>query len=91
MDDSQEQAHLYYASWSEVENLIDDPYGQKEDLTEVDARTLVFLGVDESTGVAENGTAYWALDVTPNGSRKADIEQLHQSKCCRYHRWHCIW
>ncbi|CAO3683016.1 unnamed protein product [Umbelopsis ramanniana] len=79
MDDSQEQAQLYYASGSEVEHLIGDPSGQKEDLTEIDAPTLVFLGVDESNGVAENGTAYWALDVTPNGSRKGDIEQLHQN------------
>jgi hypothetical protein len=90
MDDSQEQAQLYYASWSEVESLIGDPYGQKEDLTEVDAPTLVFLGVDESSGVAENGTAYWALDVTPNGSRKGDLEQLHQSKCSGHHARHCF-
>jgi NAD+ diphosphatase len=80
IDDSQEQSQLYYGTWSEVENLVGDPYGQKEDLTDVDTPALVFLGIDESDGIAENGIAYWALDVTPVGPRKVQFEQLHQSK-----------
>lgn len=79
LDDSKEQTQLYHASWSEVEAFVGDPYGSQDDFTNADAQALVFLGIDESNGMAENGVAYWALDVTPAGPRKPELEELHSS------------
>lgn len=79
LDDSKEQAQLYHASWSEVETFVVDPYGKPDDFENADAPALVFLGIDETTGPAENGIAYWALDVTPVGAQKGQLEELHSS------------
>jgi hypothetical protein len=65
---------MYFGTWDEVQDIVGDPFN--DDATAKDSPTLVFLGIDETNGVAESGVAYWALDVTPAGERKSRLEQL---------------
>lgn len=74
IDDSQEHGPMYYGGWNEVKDIIGDPYN--DDDTANNLPILVFLGIDETNGQAEDGVAYWALDVTPVGERKSQMEQF---------------
>ncbi|KAG2178975.1 hypothetical protein INT43_001824 [Umbelopsis isabellina] len=76
IDDSQEHAPMHFGGWDEVQDIIGDPYN--DDDTAKNLPILVFLGIDETKGLAEEGVAYWALDVTPKGERKSQMEQFIQ-------------
>ncbi|KAJ2957854.1 hypothetical protein NQZ79_g6476 [Umbelopsis isabellina] len=86
IDDSQEHAPMYFGGWDEVQDIIGDPYN--DDVTAKYLPNLVFLGIDETNGVAEDGVAYWALDVTPIGERKSQMEQFIQDLTNREKRFY---
>ncbi|KAI8074717.1 NUDIX hydrolase domain-like protein [Gongronella butleri] len=75
-DDSADKTELYYASYDTVAPLIDTASWNTH------GPFLIFLGIDESAksandGDAPEGTAYWALDVSPNDENPA-LVSLHQ-------------
>ena len=70
------EGDIHYVKYHHVSSIVDSVYtsnGVKENITDI---ILVFLGVDESEGPGENGTAYWALDLTPRGAYQTEFNIL---------------
>ncbi|KAI9028334.1 hypothetical protein CLU79DRAFT_696797 [Phycomyces nitens] len=70
---------VYLASYSEVASRVDMLYGddkKTEELVSGDKPIMVFLGVDEREAKGEDGIAYWALDVTPQGKYQESLKEL---------------
>lgn len=71
---------LYTVHYEKVASIVDKVYtedGFNQANSEV---LLVFLGIDESEGKGQDGVAYWALDLTPKGEFKEELESLIKGK-----------
>ena len=85
---AEDPTKLAFASFQDVRGLIgDDPYGKSEEalIAEYNSTSsipqLVFLGLDEriEDGLQWNiysGGPYFALDVTPKGSREEEAKSV---------------
>ncbi|KAI7852843.1 hypothetical protein BDC45DRAFT_443327 [Circinella umbellata] len=67
---------LYFAKYDQVKSIVDKAVPEQESVKEEQDIVLVFLGIDEKEGISEEGHIYWALDVTPVGTYKQELENL---------------
>lgn len=74
---------LYFAKYKEIAGVVDKVYSEAKSegtkpVPEGDEIILVFLGIDERDGKGENGTSYWALDLTPRGVHEEEFNKLNK-------------
>ena len=67
---------LYFAKYDQVKSIVDKVVPEREITKAEQDILLVFLGIDEKEGISEQGHIYWALDVTPTGTYKQELEKL---------------
>ena len=67
---------LYFAKYDQVKSIVDKVVPEREITKAEQDILLVFLGIDEKEGISEQGHIYWALDVTPTGTYKQELESL---------------
>ncbi|KAI9488933.1 NUDIX hydrolase domain-like protein [Zychaea mexicana] len=69
-------AGLYLAKYDQVASLVDKAVPGDDGVKPDSDVMLVFLGIDEKEAAAEDGQAYWALDLTPKGPHKQELKKL---------------
>lgn len=70
------EGELQFLGYNDVSAAVDRVYnetGAHDNLTD---DILVFMGIDETRGLGEEGEAYWALDVTATGKNEEANKQL---------------
>jgi NAD+ diphosphatase len=71
-----QDGQVQFVNYKDVSSVVDRVFTENSIRNPITDIIIVFLGIDETHGKGENGEAYWALDLTPQGAYENEYTQL---------------